>query len=430
LNEFRIVIVGAGFAGAVTAISLLRGWDAPRPLRIALVERSGDVGRGVAYATPDPQHLLNVPLAKMSALPDRPSDHLDWARRHGIDAGPATYLPRRVYGDYVRDTFEAALRGAPSGTLTRHAGEAIRIDGADPAVVVTRGGERLPADAVVLAVGLSRPEPIGADLGHPGYVGQPWDHGRISALTGAREVLVIGTGHTMVDVALTLCAGERGPRVTALSRAGLLPHTQRPGLHAPAPPAVRPGECTTADGLAARVTAAARAAPDWRPVIDGLRPVTQALWRALSEAEKVRFVERYSRQWEIHRSRMAPDVGARIAELRRSGRLRVVAGSIGDVDPRAYDAIVNGAGPAWDLRRGEELVRGLLESGRVAPGPAGLGLRTDADGRCAPGLYTLGALRRGELWETIAIPEIREQAAALATTLQGIAISPEVVAGG
>ena len=423
---FRIVIVGAGFAGTVTAISLLRGWDAPRPLRISLVERSGDVGRGVAYATPDPQHLLNVPLAKMSALPDRPSDHLDWARRHGIAAGPATYLPRRVYGDYVRDTFEAALRGAPPGTLTRHTGEAIGIDGT---VVITRDGERLPADAVVLAVGLSRPEPIGADLGHPGYVGEPWDHERIVALTGAREVLVIGTGHTMVDVVLTLCAGDAGPRVTALSRAGLLPHTQRPGLHEPAPPAVRPGECDTADELVARVAGAMCAAPDWRPVIDGLRPVTQALWRGLSETEKERFVARHSRQWEIHRSRMAPEVGARIAELRRAGRLRVVSGSIGDVDPGDYDAIVNSAGPAWDLRRGEELVRGLLESGRVAPGPAGLGLRTDADGRCAPGLYTLGALRRGELWETIAIPEIREQAAALAATLQELAVSAEAVAG-
>jgi uncharacterized NAD(P)/FAD-binding protein YdhS len=59
----------------------------------------------------------------------------------------------------------------------------------------------------------------------------------------------------------------------------------------------------------------------------------------------------------------------------------------------------------------------LLDAGLAAPGPLGLGLATDPDGRCSEGVYALGALRRGELWETTAVPEIRVQADAIAATI-------------
>jgi len=57
--------------------------------------------------------------------------------------------------------------------------------------------------------------------------------------------------------------------------------------------------------------------------------------------------------------------------------------------------------------------------------PLGLGLDTgaggalrQASGRLSPELFTLGWMRRGELWESVAIPEIRAQAAALADWLR------------
>ena len=50
-----------------------------------------------------------------------------------------------------------------------------------------------------------------------------------------------------------------------------------------------------------------------------------------------------------------------------------------------------------------------------------LGIETDMEGRLigtdnrpVPGLFAIGSLRRPSCWESIAIPEIREQAAALA----------------
>jgi uncharacterized NAD(P)/FAD-binding protein YdhS len=297
----------------------------------------------------------------------------------------------------------------------------------------------------VLATGVSRPAAprLGAAAGHPAYVGDPWDHARVARLAGARRVLVAGTGLTTVDVALTLAGG---PEIVAVSRHGLVPAAHADRDPPTAVPAVRPGDCVTADALAERVEAAAREA-ERRAVVDGLRPVTQAIWRGLPAAEQQRFVERHSRRWEIVRSRMAPAVAEQIAALRARGALRVLAARIERAEPLPgerlavtlsggrrleVDGLVNATGPAWDPREGDSaLLHALLADGLATPGPVGLGLRTEADGRL-PGteVFALGALRRGELWESVAVPELREQAAAVAAAIRARATerSPLAVA--
>jgi uncharacterized NAD(P)/FAD-binding protein YdhS len=87
--------------------------------------------------------------------------------------------------------------------------------------------------------------------------------------------------------------------------------------------------------------------------------------------------------------------------------------------------VLNCTGPESNHRRlNDPLVRDLLARGVVHPDPLHLGLTTDANGRLedATGrtphaLYTLGPCRKGSLWETTAVPEIREQAVALAELL-------------
>jgi uncharacterized NAD(P)/FAD-binding protein YdhS len=428
-RPLRVVVVGGGFCGTATTVALLR---ARRPLAITLVERSGEPGRGVAYSTPDARHLLNVCAGNMSAIADRPRDFVHWA---GAEA--SAFLPRRVYGDYLRDVLARHDRGR-----VRHIrDEAVRIEGT---AVVTARGARLGADVVVLATGISPPSAVpGPD--HPAYVADPWDHDAIAALADREHVVVVGTGLTMVDVALTLSSGTT--RITAVSRHGELPRCHRTGLPGPGEPAAEPGRHATADALAAHVEARARTG-EWRTTVDSLRPVTQALWRALPLAEKQRFVERHARRWEVHRSRMAPEVAARVRELRATGRLRILAAPVDGLDPdgdriavRAGErrllagGVVNATGPAWDCRRGSNaLVRSLLASGAASPGPVGLGLRTDPGGalldragHASRSVFTLGALRRGELWETVAVPELREQAAALATRVAAFAPAADAV---
>jgi uncharacterized NAD(P)/FAD-binding protein YdhS len=72
----------------------------------------------------------------------------------------------------------------------------------------------------------------------------------------------------------------------------------------------------------------------------------------------------------------------------------------------------------------DPLARALLARGLVRDDPAGFGIEVDADGRpldaeghAVSGLHAIGPLLRARDWETTAVPEIREQAAALAARL-------------
>lgn len=100
------------------------------------------------------------------------------------------------------------------------------------------------------------------------------------------------------------------------------------------------------------------------------------------------------------------------------------------VDRAGFEALaagwlINCTGPAADITTTTDpLLRHLLASGLARPDPLRLGLDADtngavrdADGRPASDIFTLGPLLRGRWYETTAIPEIRDQAAALARHL-------------
>ena len=63
----RIAIVGGGATGALAALHIARRVRDDQ-LDIVLIEPREAIGRGVAYSTPDPGHLLNVRVSNMSAF--------------------------------------------------------------------------------------------------------------------------------------------------------------------------------------------------------------------------------------------------------------------------------------------------------------------------------------------------------------------------
>src|ERR1700709_179206 len=93
--------IGAGFSGTLLALHLLR--HCPPPTRLVLIERNSQFGRGLAFATGNASHILNVPVGRMSAFHDRPNDFLDWLTNQpeterGCIAGAGTFAPRRLFG--------------------------------------------------------------------------------------------------------------------------------------------------------------------------------------------------------------------------------------------------------------------------------------------------------------------------------------------
>jgi uncharacterized NAD(P)/FAD-binding protein YdhS len=442
-----IAVVGGGASGTLLAAHLLRAGAA----RVVLIERGDRIGRGVAYGTRYAGHLLNVPAASMSGIPEDPEHFLRFAREHHDSAtAPTTFVPRMVYGAYLEALLTESERLAePGATLRRRRGEVIGIGGG---VLALADGARLRADRVVLALGNLPPrDPALPESGWPDdparYVRDPWSAGALER-RAAGPVLLVGTGLTMVDIALQLAAGAPGERIIALSRGGLRPHVHRSGGAPPSSGVPVPDPTPSLLALLRFVRTAAVVAEvgggDWRDAVNALRPVTADLWAALPRDEQRRFIARLARYWDVHRHRLAPEVAAGIEELTQSGRLALAGGRIQSVRPdgdallvsvreRAGDqirmlrvaSIVNCTGPNGDVRSGgSRLLEALCAAGAVRPHPLALGLDTcgdgavrDARGRASQSLFAIGPLRRGELWETTAVPEIRAQAHALAQRL-------------
>jgi uncharacterized NAD(P)/FAD-binding protein YdhS len=319
----------------------------------------------------------------------------------------------------------------------------------------------LPADAMVLARGISAPGTAWAPAALAAsdrFVADPWAPGALDRLaTVEGDVLLVGTGLTMVDDALPL-ARPGGRTRHAGSRRGRVPaaHTTRPKPPTPAPSAplaaVAGGHAPAdLDGLRAlvrdTVAAAVRETRDWRPAFDTLRPLTAALWSCLGPDERADFLSTDAAWWDLHRHRMPPSTAAAVARMRADDSLRVGSDEVLEAEEtrdglvvvlasgrrRAVGAVVNCTGPQGDVRRvADPLIDDLLAGGTAVPGPLGLGLRThggrvvDASGARDAPVWTLGAMRRGELFETTAVPEIRAQAAAVAASVAAELFAPGV----
>lgn len=441
----RIVVVGCGASGALLAIALLRE-NGGRPLRLTIVEPRPRLGRGVAYSTADPLHLLNVPARSMSALEDDPEDLVRWARERDGAVGPDTFVPRRDFGRYLEERLAAAVAAAPSGAAVEI--RRARVERLDPDVAVLDDGSQVVAEDFVLAVGAGPPRlpaPVAAGIDPGRFVADPWAADLRGLARRGESVLLVGAGLTMVDVALSLGADADGPRMLAVSRTGLAPLGHRPGRPLEHPPfPLPPGRADLGALMQAFFAELSRLGTDGGDacdVVDAMRPVTQSLWVGLAPAERRWFLEHLRRQWEVRRHRMAPAVAERIERLRASGALRIEAAALTRLEPEPggvraelrrggrlewarFDRVVNCAGVEDDVRHCAAPLPALLAAGRVRPDPLRLGLATDLDGTALPAdgggeeadgpIHVIGPLTKGALWETTAIPEIRRQASDLA----------------
>lgn len=448
----RVAVIGGGASGVLTAINLLVRSDDPA-LEVVIHEASGIVGRGIAYGTNDQRHLLNVRARHMSAFPDSPSDLLDWALRTGRSSDPQGFLPRADFAIYLQDR----LADVADDRLRVRAGRVEDVvPTADGFEIVTERS-RSTAAAVVLCHGNQPPRPLEVDGRElpdaPWHIANPWDLGRLRALPADASVLVVGTGLTAVDTVITLLEDSAERSVTMLSRGGHLPKAHVGQAHTAWVTKVPEGPLTAdllADAVARECRAAAERGVGWRAVVDGLRPATQDLWRRLPHEERVRFLAVHARAWEVRRHRMAPEVALRLQRYRYEGRLTVRAGTLGavaDLGPRCrvathpdgpsydVDAVVNCTGPLSDVRRSEDpLLRALLARGTATPDRLALGLDVTDDGRLVgsggrvvEGIHVVGPARKGALWESTAIPEIRAQAAQVAAAVVDRTSRPSLV---
>ena len=440
------IIIGGGASGVLVAYQLLQNADFG--FHVTLIERRPEVGRGPAYHSSNPEHVLNVRAANMSALPDDPEHFWRWLSNRA--EGPLCpdqfcFVPRRVYGDYLASLIEPlASNKDASDRLTIVHGQCIDVSEGPAHVIVTLAdGSRHVGDVAVLATGNDSPIaklPCDAD---------PWAPPSGTIDKGA-TVLILGTGLTMVDYVLSLLRdGHRG-QIVAMSRRGLLAKAHR------RTDPMRINENDVPFGASAsrllrwlreRIDTHVTEGSDWRSVIDAIRPYTQRLWQELSLSSKRRFLEHARAWWDVHRHRMAPEVEMRLAQALAVERLALIAAKVTSIEPNAAGAlvryrrrgqrdsaslqvgmIVDCTGIVKDPRAtGNPVIQRLFEQGLARTDALHIGIDIaedcaviDRNGIASRRLFAVGPLTRAAFWEIVAIPDIRNQCAELAVRLAAI----------
>ena len=370
----------------------------------------------------------------MSAWAGDP-DH--FARHFEGEGGHAKgFAERRLFARYLGQILDDAKGSGHVRTLAATATGASRKDGVWQ--VQLDDGEELSARSLVLAIGNQEPQGLRVFGGaEQRFIRNPWGKHAQSAVgelaASGEAALLVGTGLTMIDLVLSLNAAGHTGRIFALSRRGLIPRG-----HADFEPAPVDREHVPTGSLRAlwRWLRRRSAEVGWRAAVDSLRPYSHALWQALDVEQQRRFLRHGRPWWDVHRHRIAPQVADTIMWMIAENRLEIAAGRIvasrdvGDtleVEVRRRGASTsqkmrfayafNCTGPLHAIANTKDpLLRSLFESGAIQEDPLGIGLDVDGRSRAANGerLWALGPLTKGRYWEIIAVPDIREQAAAVA----------------
>jgi uncharacterized NAD(P)/FAD-binding protein YdhS len=454
-----VAVIGGGFSGTMVAAQLARrSAESRRPLHVIVIDRQTAMAEGAAYRTPDSSHLLNIAACRMSAWPDRPDDFVEWSRRREPGLSPFAFLQRRSYGEYLRATlFEALAEAGQPCSMEYHRAEAQAVDRRSGGGWHIRlgSGAVVDADSLVLATGHRPPDdPLRRCWtgSRARYVTDPWAALALTSIEPHESVCLLGTGLTAIDVLQSLSQTARSAPVMAVSRRGLMP-----APHVPVPlgaidagawiEALSSGGPLTITGLSHAIRHEIRgqcqSGHNWRQVIDGLRPYISRLWVRLSDVERGRFMRHARPFWEVSRHRMAPEIAESVRRLKERGLFSRAAARIvaarGDSDgvtlgirrrgqvkaeTLKFNWVVNCTGPAFGGYHSlPKVLRCLIEKDCLEADPMGLGVRSTADGQaqikgCAvDDLYIIGTLRKPDLWESTAVPELRQQAAAAAEVI-------------
>jgi uncharacterized NAD(P)/FAD-binding protein YdhS len=463
-----VAIIGGGFSGTSVAFHLIT--QATYPLHIIMIERSSRLGKGIAYATQNPFHFLNVPASQMSAWSGHPNDFYDWIKEQperwhhlhptfaSIPLTPETFLPRCLYGDYLEDLLlfmkKEAIRKQVVFECLHEEAQAIERDCQHHLLIHLKQSKQIAVQAVVLATGV--PDTKQLTLAIPpsiNYIPDCWNssHALLSSdsldhLFPETQVFILGTGLTMVDMAMGLWAKGFQGQIVALSPLGKLPekHQENVSVY----PTFRQKEKTfksvqlLVKALREEIKSAAAQGYGWRSVIDGLRPQTVELWKQLPLIERRRFLRLTYSIWNKHRHRLAPYCAQLIEDKQRQGKLLLLAGRLKNVTEAKkhsfeitywdrllaknremkVDYLLNCLGPDYQMsKQSNPLIQQLHVQGVISYDALERGIQTknhyQVKGVWSSQLYALGALLFGENFETTAVPELREQAHSIAEQL-------------
>ncbi len=379
-----LAIVGGGSVAVSLLYQFLLSLEpsAGRALTIALFEPQAEPGAGEAYQEDLPSNLLNIPAGNMSARADHRMDFVDWLRAQdpawlraqGADSiAPADFLPRPLFGAYMRAVYERAcgLARKLGITLTHVRGRVRRV------APLPGGGARVEAEPnstclaryAVLCNGNLPSQAFPELRDAPGYFNSPYP---VQALTGGiaadAPVCIIGTSLSAVDaIAALRQAAHRGP-ILCVSRNGRLPSVRSPQNRTPdalqqlSPEGVprlaaRHGGALSLEAIAtalreevlalgggldaadvfgmagdaraaldAEIQRSERAARPWQAVAAATNAAVDLIWHLLPRAERDRFQSQWRSLWMARRATFPMRNALKLQALFQNGQLQVCGG--------------------------------------------------------------------------------------------------------
>ena len=227
-----IAVVGGGFSGSMTAAQILRRAKRDRRVNVVLVERRGSVGEGLAYGTRDPAHLLNVPAGRMSAWPDRPDDFVRWATERYGQVAPQEFLPVPVvWRVHPRDAVgrgrRARARRPVCACCSTKCGGSLAVRPVAGWCIWEPARCSMPTPSRWRSATGPRPtrSPT-SGAARERLIADPWRPFALNSVKEDEPVVVLGSGLTAVDAAMSLASRGRA-LLTLVSRHGLLPWPMR-----------------------------------------------------------------------------------------------------------------------------------------------------------------------------------------------------------
>nr|WP_262905316.1 FAD/NAD(P)-binding protein [Hymenobacter nitidus] len=457
VSRRTITILGGGFSGSMLLVQLAQlpgsyAWD------VHLVEPRALAGPGLAYSARRKEYLLNVRAPFLSAFPQQPDHFSTWLGASKAPPCAGGFCTRQTYGRYLQQLTEEVLAWPSANGMRffRHHQKAVAAvphPEGRAATVRLADGHEIPSELVVLALGNFPPAPdlrLSSEVRHHArYHSNPWGPLALQNIAPDDTVLLIGSGLTAVDVLLGLAADGHHGQVTVVARNGRWPTVHGPLGHTyPSFYAAELAGLTTVAEVVRVVRRHVRAALalglDWRPVIDSLRPDLGRIWQAWSVAEQARFLRHVASIWSVVRHRSPPQNAEAVQSMLDQGIVQMQLGKVQHIEASGPDLqvsisrrgqqeqltvqhVISCTGPLLDYSRiPDPLVSGLRNAGQLVPDALHLGIVTDAhgalqntQGEVSEVFFTLGPSRRPAYFESTAVPELRQQALALAQHLQG-----------
>lgn len=457
LHRKNLVIVGCGASAVLLLTALLKHYSTTNAplLTITIIDDNPTAPRGLAYGCSHPALILNVPAQRMGAYGENPAHFYQWLQQTHqwrtlhpdfatLHIQPDDFVPRMLYGEYLHSVLDEV------GAQLQHAGHRIELI-AERVVAVTAAHEsgsvrvatnrnqHFSADALIVATG-NYPAFQNPVLS-PAIFASPYCHAANQcAWQQQRDLVVIGSGLSMVDAVQMASAQGFNGRFHIFSGHGLLPlsHTETHQHHAL--PAFQTSAITAAQLLRdvrAYLAANQRQGIAWQDVINQLRSQNNFIWSELAETER-QALRRCLPWWNIARHRIPPAIYQALQVLKTAGRLRIHKAQVKRIDavangfqltlarsiktpahvlPRKIKIIADKAiicaGYLPGFNTTELLCKELIDDAQTLRAVLG---KADAHYRLssAHAIYAIGPALGGVLFETTAINEIRQQAQVIA----------------